>query len=123
MAKDAKKGSRWTRIPIITKRRHIPIIIVDCSGWGQHMEVALSTNCEQSAPAQSRLVNKLVKTIDVLDKAQKGSGFRKIDVETAGHEMVVALAPIEPERARERVANICASLSQADHPLNKIKCL
>jgi len=110
--RDTKAG--WTTGPIVSKKRATPPIVVDCSEWGQLLEVAATASTELDAPMQASLVMKMLAWIDSLDQAQKGSGFRKVAMKTRGREIVLTLAPIEPEDAKQRIQAICAVLQTPD---------
>jgi hypothetical protein len=98
-------GKPWR---IVSRKVTVPLIRVDCSDWGQLLEVTLP---QAESCSQSEMTQRLSQTIDELDKAQQGSGFRFLDAKTQGSDVVFAFAPIEPENNTQRIQSIAAALA------------
>src|SRR4051794_37318815 len=100
------------RQPYVVRKQAAPLIEVDCSGWGQMLEVAIEVTGQAGAEQQAHNLRVLLEAIDQLDLAQGGSKFRLVAQKVVGATLVLTLAPIEPENAKQRIDAIVGRLGQ-----------
>jgi hypothetical protein len=103
---------------IVSRKKSCPGIEVDCSEWSPLLEIKLTPATELTPESQRTMVKALLDGIDNLDRGNQGSGFRCMEAWIQGTDVKIRLAPIDPQNAKERIAAICAALTQnVDNPI------
>lgn len=103
----------WTTRSFVKRASVRPAVEVDCSGAG-FLELTFTVSASNDAV---RLALGLVDLLDAMnrfDSTLGGRGFRKVAQKVEGAQVGLVLAPVQPDRAAERMREICAALNKPD---------
>ncbi|MFO0969954.1 MAG: hypothetical protein U0793_30745 [Gemmataceae bacterium] len=99
--------------PYAIRKQVAPLISVDCSEWGRLLEVAFPAPHESGAGEAAACVDVVLDAVDTLDVGHGGSKFRLIEQKAVGANIVLTLAPIQPDNAKERIQHVIDALPGA----------